>query len=414
MVQILPFVGWRYDLSQVGALADVTVPTASSIDETLQRTLYRQHPCNAIRLVKNREEPGDTSPADPMGRADDFWRLWKRERVLLREHNTAFYIIQTTFQGTQPSEPDVHRWSLIARLRLPDASSGDEVRCPVKAASHEIANQLELRKICIADFAPVIGLMEDTTGADTDARTLSDHFEFAVRLQTPVECIDESGVRHRMWPLTDESIRTELEIRLANFSVSIVAGAAHYEAAIQHRDQLVADGQRPGPNDAVQTVLACLIPSDDPGLRFLSRTQCFSGAASKHTEVVSLLSPQFSCQFVGDDATANDDAAELARISDQQPCVAIGTADGLWMTVSESSGETRSTNELVSKIVHQLQATSEPVTNAASGSGLKIVQPPLDPARMFQLADQDPTLVEDQLRVHPDTPTGLVFSSLDH
>ncbi len=118
MVQIIPFSGWRYDLSQVGALSEVTAPPLDVVDAVVQRDLYRQHPCNVIRLVMNRDEPGDGSNFDRVARADDFLRIWKREGILLREHDAALYVIQSEFEaaGVRYS-----RWSLIARMRLPES-----------------------------------------------------------------------------------------------------------------------------------------------------------------------------------------------------------------------------------------------------------------------------------------------------
>jgi hypothetical protein len=433
MVQILPFCGWRYDLSQVGSLSEVTAPASRLIDETVQHALYRQHPCNVIRLVMNREEPGDASPADRTSRADDFLRLWKREGILLLEHETAFYIVETTFRL---AEMERTRWSVIARLRLPDlfpdVSNG--LCSIVQADPEQVNHELELRKVCQASLSPVMALLEDTTGEDADPRGLSDHLEALVRLLPPIECIDDKGLRHRIWPLTDQMAKTELESRLSRFSVFIVGGAAEIDAAVRHRNDLLATGRMLDPNDPIHTVLACLIPSDDHGFQFLPRVLMVKDRRSLSGEKLQqLLSGKLLCQFVGTEPSACEDAIELARLSDQQPCVAIGTRDQAWMIVSPGPAADIDSND---SLIHQIAALTDDgsqETDAVIGlrlplhyggleqfqnsifksteAGLMIVEPPLSPTEVFSLNDREHLFPEDSIRLYPDIPTGLVFSA---
>ena len=59
MPEIQPFRGVRYDLGHVGSLSDVIAPPYDVINDELREELYKKHPCNVIRLILNREEPGD-------------------------------------------------------------------------------------------------------------------------------------------------------------------------------------------------------------------------------------------------------------------------------------------------------------------------------------------------------------------
>jgi len=425
MVQILPFVGWRYDLSQVGALSDVSVPPSVLVDEALQRTLYRQHPCNAVRLVINREEPGDASPQDCSVRADEFWRLWKREGVLLHEHDGAFYIIETTYQL---SGEERTRWSVIARLGLPDAASEttNDLYSVVESDPSTIARATELRRICNASLVPAVALLADVTGEDSDPRSLSDHFEFVVRLVPPVECIEDNGTRHRMWPITDQTKKRELQARLGHFSVCFIGGSAEYHAAIATKDLDLSND----PNDPTKTVLTCLIPADDPGVDFLPHVLLQNVAATfSGSDAQTQLGTQLHCQPVGNEPTAGDDATELARLNSQQPCVAVGTPDGAWMIVSPHvTNEPMESGALVQQICSIIgQATSEsgtavtqclPQNGADFGKflqhskskGLLIVEPPETAADVAARGATAPKLREEALRLYPSIPTGLVFS----
>ena len=57
MPEIQAFRGLRYDLGHVGRLSDVIAPPYDVISTELQDQLYKQHPCNVIRLILNRQEP---------------------------------------------------------------------------------------------------------------------------------------------------------------------------------------------------------------------------------------------------------------------------------------------------------------------------------------------------------------------
>ena len=427
MVQILPFAGWRYDLSQVGALSEVTAPPSMIVDETLQRILYRQHPCNAIRLVMNREEPGDSTTQARSWRADEFWRLWKREGILLHEHENALYIVETTFQmGGQERT----RWSVLCRLSLlQDSESPDgTVRVLVQPTIQEIARATELRRVCTASLTPAVALLTDVTGQDSDPRSLSDHFENVVRQMPPVECIEDDGTRHRVWPMTNQDARTELTQRLAMFSICMIGGVAEYQAAKATKE--ISSSK--DPNNPGRTTLVCLIPADDPGVEFLPHVSLQTVSPSLTTaDVQRILSAELTCQAVGNEITAGEDAAELAGLNAQQPCLALGTPDGWWTIVwPPVTNSPMPSADLVQKVSQLIMAdgagSSGPVTqrlplsgrdfgkflHQSKTKGLLMVEPAWAAPDLVSRSPDDPLLPEASVRLHPSVPTGLVYSDM--
>ncbi len=69
MPDVRPFRGVRYDVAQVGALADVVAPPYDVIDTGLQERLYQASPYNSIRLELNRAEAGDSAAENRYTRA---------------------------------------------------------------------------------------------------------------------------------------------------------------------------------------------------------------------------------------------------------------------------------------------------------------------------------------------------------
>ena len=98
MPEIQAFRGVRYDLGHVGALSDVVAPPYDVIGPQLQTDLYKKHPCNVIRLILNRIEPGDDDASDNRyTRAARFLKNWQSEGVLVSEGDPAVYVYDQEF-----------------------------------------------------------------------------------------------------------------------------------------------------------------------------------------------------------------------------------------------------------------------------------------------------------------------------
>ena len=79
MPQITPFSAVRYNLQHVGSISEVIAPPYDVIGPELQDALYKKHPANVIRLILNREEPGDDDHNNRYTRASRLMRRWKRK-----------------------------------------------------------------------------------------------------------------------------------------------------------------------------------------------------------------------------------------------------------------------------------------------------------------------------------------------
>src|SRR3954468_23327076 len=85
MPQISAFRGIRYDLGHVGSLSNVIAPPYDVIDSALQQKLLEKHPANVVRLILNKEEPGDDEHDNRYTRAARLMRRWLRDGVLFHE-----------------------------------------------------------------------------------------------------------------------------------------------------------------------------------------------------------------------------------------------------------------------------------------------------------------------------------------
>src|SRR5256885_14490331 len=99
MADIRAFRGYRYDLGRVGALSDVIAPPYDVIDPALQQTLYQRSPYNVVRLILNKEEPGDSEVSNRYTRAAAFLRDWQRDGILVQDSARALYVYHQEFEA---------------------------------------------------------------------------------------------------------------------------------------------------------------------------------------------------------------------------------------------------------------------------------------------------------------------------
>src|SRR5215472_11633408 len=90
MAQITPFPGIHYAPTRV-PIADVIAPPYDVLSSDDQAALYARSPENIVRLILNREEPGDDVSSNRYTRAAAFLRDSLARGVLVRDDTPGFY-----------------------------------------------------------------------------------------------------------------------------------------------------------------------------------------------------------------------------------------------------------------------------------------------------------------------------------
>jgi hypothetical protein len=418
VAQILPFSAWRFDLSQIGALADVLAPADTQITPELRRALYRLHPCNVIRLVDRLAEPGDASPADGLRRAGEYFRLWRREGILRKEHEDAFYALQLITPQTHHTQ---ERWSLLGLVK-PELEPGGLIspHCLAEPSEADIQQALQLRLAAEGDFLPAHALAADST---PDPETsLDDLLQQLVRQLTPTECWCEDGSRWKLWPLSSPAAIARIHAHLSHCHITVISGAEHVHAAARQQQLIAASGQPAGPRDPASCTLLCITDAANPGLpanpaavtlsnTHIQSSQQLQDRAARILGVV--------CRFVGNEPHASADALELVPLNDEQPCLAVGTPDGHWHLLS-APARCPTAIELLQLLQHQLP--TETPADAQTVPPENVSQTLLHPHTLVLAApspwnDTTPltTALNAALPAHcqllPPTPVGLVLSA---
>jgi uncharacterized protein (DUF1015 family) len=330
MPVIQAFRGIRYDLGHVGSLSKVIAPPYDVIDAALQQKLYDLHPANVVRLILNKDQPGDTEQSNRYTRAARLMRSWQREGVLFTEADPAIYVYHQVFNegGTTYT-----RRGFMCRVRLERFGEGsiyphEETHGAAKA------DRLKLWSACKANLSQIFGLYSDESN---QAQSI---LETAIASVAPLEATDHLGVVHRIWPVTDVAMITAVIAAMGEKAVYIADGHHRYETACNLRDQVAAanGGSLPAEHPA-NYVLMMLVSMNDPGMLVLATHRLFRGMSPMTSkELRDKLGDCFDAESAGNGAdrarslweeietegeqstlglyTAADDQWTLARLSD--------------------------------------------------------------------------------------------------
>lgn len=324
MPQIEAFRGLRYDLGHVGSLSDVIAPPYDVIDPDLQDQLYQRHPANVIRLILNRVEPGDDQYNDRYVRAARFLKNWQAEGVLQADPDPAVYVYHQIFTyGGQ----EFTRRGFMARMKLERFGEGtiyphEETHAAAKA------DRLKLTIACRANLSQIFGIYPDP---DNEAQSL---LEAVVAGVAPVEATDHLGIVHRLWPVSDVRVISQLAAVMGPKPMFVADGHHRYETACNYRDQLAAENDLP-PQHPANYVMTMCVGMNDPGMIVLPTHRLFRGLpAMNAAELAAKLGDAFETRDAGEGAAQAQAIWENIELEDDQSELAFFTTrDQRWTTV---------------------------------------------------------------------------------
>lgn len=369
MPEIQAFRGIRYDLGHVGSLSDVIAPPYDVISPELQASLYKKHPCNVVRLILNRIEPGDDEVNNRYSRAKRFYQSWLAEGVLFREADPAIYVYYQEF------EVDGRRYlrrGFMARVRLSAYGEGQ-----IFPHEHTLRgprmDQLMLMTMCKANLSQVFGMYPDP-----DQQTIS-ILDEAVQGLTPIEAVDHLGVIHRMWPVTDPRLVTNLSAVVGPAPIFIADGHHRYETALEYREQLRDMGYL-RPDHPAHYVLMHCVPMEDPGLIVLPTHRLFrSIPPMTAAELAERLGDLFSLHQVANGPEAARDVWELVEASPDPATLAIFTRpDQQWSIAELTPAGREKMDDIATDHTPEWRALGVAVLHRLVVEHLLKLEPPLD------------------------------------
>jgi uncharacterized protein (DUF1015 family) len=334
MPKIQAFRGLRYNLAQVGSLSKVVAPPYDVVDGQLQQQLYDSSPFNFIRLELTRHEEGDPDPQAIYHRAATLFRQWIRDGVLQYEPDPAIYVYHQIFDYAGQTHT---RRGFMTRVRLVRFGEGNiypHEQTHAKAKD----DRLRLTRACQANMSQIFGLYPDPANA---AQNL---LESHIAGKAALEAVDHLGVKHRLWPVTDQDLIGKVANLVEDKPMFVADGHHRYETACNYRDELAdaADGKLPAEHPA-QYVLSMVMSMDDPGLVVLPTHRLFHGIDElTAAQLAKRLNGYFDCELAGEGpAAAAEVWKQIEEIDDQGVFGLYTAADRRWtlVTANENTQE---------------------------------------------------------------------------
>jgi uncharacterized protein (DUF1015 family) len=243
MVAAAPFRGLRFDPAVIGDHAQVTAPPYDVISPEARDAYEAQSPYNIVRLILARPEHDDAPQAERDGSADyrhvaGLLARWLADGVLRRDPAPCLYIYEETYtlRGTRQVQRGV-----LASIALDD--TGSWVVPHERTMAAPVADRLRLLEATEVNLSPVFGVY---AGAGGPAAVLDD----VTGTEPALDCVDETGVRHRLWAVDDPERIAAWRERMAAQRVLIADGHHRYRTSLAYRDAMrAANGGQPGPWD---------------------------------------------------------------------------------------------------------------------------------------------------------------------
>jgi uncharacterized protein (DUF1015 family) len=318
--------GIRYDLGHVGSLSNVIAPPYDVIDAELQNALYAKHPANIVRLILNKDEPTDDAHNNRYTRAARLMRQWLRDGILFTEADPAIYVYHQVFNegGTQYT-----RRGFMCRVRLERFGEGSIYPHEETHGSAK-ADRLKLWSACKANLSQIFGLYPDPQNKAQDV------LEAAIASVAPLEATDHLGVVHRIWPVKDIRVITEVIGAMGDRPVYIADGHHRYETACTLRDEVAEahGGTLPAEHPANFVLMMCVSMSD-PGMLVLATHRLFRGLPPMtSTQFRERLGECFTTEAAGSGPERAEELwAEIEAEDDQGTLGLYTTADDAWTLV---------------------------------------------------------------------------------
>jgi len=118
---VRPFRALHYDPEKVPVGACLSQPY-DVISAERQEEYHRRHPCNVIRLILGREQPGDGEADNRYTRARDLLASWRAQGVLRYTRQPSFWVLEQEFELPEIGRRKVR--GFIGLVRLQDYGSG--------------------------------------------------------------------------------------------------------------------------------------------------------------------------------------------------------------------------------------------------------------------------------------------------
>lgn len=255
MAKVHPFRAYRYS-PDAGPLASLVTQPYDKISPEMQSRYYNLHPKNLVRVILGRKEAADSEADNVYTRAGAHFREWITDGTLVQDAAPAFYAYFQEFEVED--EPGVRH------VRKGFIGLGDVVDYAEDVVfRHELTfpgpkkDRRQVLEATGAHFGQIFMLYADPS------LTVDRILDEAAAGVPAAEVLDEYGVRHRLWAISDPQRIETLRQGMWDKQLIIADGHHRYETALAFRKD------HPERRDASR-VMMTFVNTHSPGLRILA------------------------------------------------------------------------------------------------------------------------------------------------
>jgi uncharacterized protein (DUF1015 family) len=434
VADIQPFRGLRYDPQRIGDLSAVITPPYDVISPSEQHRYHEAHPHNIIRLDYGLQRAADSDEDNRYTRAAAAMGQWIDDGILVREQRPALYLVQHRFQYNGDMKG---RFSLFARVRLEDLTSGGGIRPHERTMKGPSDDRLLLLRACNANLSPIMGLFRHR------AEGIERLFPGATKGEPIAGATDSEGVACKVWAVTDEKAIAAARDLLTDRAIYIADGHHRYSTALAYMHEQRARHANAGGDEGYNFVMMTLTPAEDPDLIMLPTHRMVRGLNTKLlAHVKQEWSAYFDQELIRPLATAEETAHgwsdKLAREKgttfgvyglDGDSLCLLRARPQMMLSVQPSALGDLDVFILHQVILRQMLAIDSPETEeeclAYTRDGLDAVAGvdngeyqlafllnPTPISSVLAVADEGVRMPQKSTYFHPKTPTGLVINPL--
>ncbi len=340
MAEIAPLTPLRYNLEKLaasGGLASVVAPPYDVIDAAQRAELAARHPNNVVKLILPEGE-GDAKYAN----AAQLFEQWRKEDVLVRDEEPAFYRYDQTFTPPGGGEERT-RSGFLGLVKLVDLDKGI-VLPHERTLSGPKEDRLKLFRATRTNFSPGFQLYRDPEGALkaplATAKPLTE-------LTTP------DGIKHVLSKISDKAAIAAIVAGVAKSSLLIADGHHRYETALRYSKE------NPGGENAEQAYfLVFFANGDDPDLVvFPTHRHVHSLPSFDFNAAVKGASDLFDVTNLPPGASADVYTDALTKSGAERPSLVLCAGDGRAALLALRGGADLAGHPVLGKRVPALRKT---------------------------------------------------------
>ena len=260
MAEIHPFQALRYNTERI-ALKDALTQPYDKITPAMQDRYYAASPYNLIQIEKGRTLADDAPANNVYTRAAANLNEWLANRVLVQDAAPGIYIYSQEYliPGTHARRT---RTGFVALGRLEDYEKQIVFRHE-RTLSAPKTDRLELLRHTKVQTGQLFMLYDDS------AKRVETLLDQMMRVNTPLEMVDEYSVTHRLWPIFDRDFIAHVQQHMADKKLVIADGHHRYETALNYRNECRQKTGTSDPMAAHEFAMMTFINTHSKGLTIL-------------------------------------------------------------------------------------------------------------------------------------------------